>query len=534
MDALLIATGETEKLRPLTAQIPAPMLPVANRPVLALAVEALARQGFKRMAVSLFERGEQIEAYFANGARWGVQLDYLLQREGWGDAGALKWAASHVTTTTLLLPGDAIVDVDVTAVARFHQAHGGLVTAVLRPANDEDQLAVWLHPNGAISAEPLDGPRLTFSGAYLVEPGLLAHIPAQTRRSLAADTLPELLAAGVAVYGWQTHGYCNPLRTFADYQAAQAAYLDSAMAAGQADGGPRLAQLPQGGAALRYPTLDGNRMGQGVWVGKQNVIHPTVRVRPPVLLGDNCRIGREVELGPYAVIGSGVVIDDEATVQHSTALPRTYIGQLVNVSGRVVQGQTLIDAQTEESTAVTDAFLLGESSALAVGVDAGRLADMAAAALLLFWLWPLLLLLGIAAWVQNGHLFTNQEVVGARRGDAQPASFTLRRFAARADGRLARWGLHRLPELWHVLRGDLALVGVKPLTPDEAAQVTEEWQRQRYACPAGLTGLWAVQTAPSASLDEVLMADTYYAATRSWREDVKILGRWVWGVKRKA
>jgi lipopolysaccharide/colanic/teichoic acid biosynthesis glycosyltransferase len=80
-----------------------------------------------------------------------------------------------------------------------------------------------------------------------------------------------------------------------------------------------------------------------------------------------------------------------------------------------------------------------------------------------------------------------------------------------------------LGELWHVLKGDLGLVGVKPLSPAEAEDVTELWQQKRYDYHAGFTGLWYIQT--GAQGDEVLVADAYYAATRNWREDLRLLGQ---------
>lgn len=516
MQLLLIATGENTKLSPLTADMPGPMLPIANRPVMALAIEMLARQGVKETAVSLYQQGDQIERYFGSGARWGMQLHYLLQREGWGDAGAWKWAESRLTDTTLALPADAIVDVNIPAVAHFHHMHGGQLTAILRPATAADT-PVWLHPNGTLNLTSGPASPLAFTGAYVFQPDLLSQIPPRIPYTVAGDLIPALLQQGTAVYGYLLSGYDNPLCTFAQYQAAQQFYLDSALDTPPADAIP-----------LRYPSLDSHRMGQGIWVGKQAVIHPAVRLRPPVLIGDNCRIGREVELGPYAIIGSDVVIDDEATIQHSTILAGTYVGQLVHVANRVVHKGMLIDTHTAETMTVTDHFLLGESSATSVGVDVSRFVDVLAALVLLWWLWPLLLLVGLVSWGQYGRFWQAVPVVGARRHTQTPITFSLWHFAAPPHSWLTRLGLHRLPELWNLLLGDITLVGVKPLLPEEAAQVTETWQAQRYLCPAGLTGLWAVQTTPESSLDEVLMADTYYVATRTWREEVKILWHTLW------
>jgi lipopolysaccharide/colanic/teichoic acid biosynthesis glycosyltransferase len=105
-------------------------------------------------------------------------------------------------------------------------------------------------------------------------------------------------------------------------------------------------------------------------------------------------------------------------------------------------------------------------------------------------------------------------------------------FATRRQGRLTalgrwleRWELCRLPELWSVLKGELALVGVKPLSAEEASGLTENWQQTRQGYREGFTGLWYVQTGRGDELDDVLIADAYYAATRNWQQDMTLLLR---------
>jgi lipopolysaccharide/colanic/teichoic acid biosynthesis glycosyltransferase len=85
--------------------------------------------------------------------------------------------------------------------------------------------------------------------------------------------------------------------------------------------------------------------------------------------------------------------------------------------------------------------------------------------------------------------------------------------------------LQRLPELLNVLRGEMGLIGVKPLTPEETEQLTEEWHQRRHEAPAGFTGLWYLQTDATSELDTVIVTDVYYTATRSWRSDIVLLLR---------
>jgi lipopolysaccharide/colanic/teichoic acid biosynthesis glycosyltransferase len=271
-------------------------------------------------------------------------------------------------------------------------------------------------------------------------------------------------------------------------------------------------------------------------VGRNHVIHPSVRLAPPVYIGDNCQIGSDVELGPDVVIGKNVVIDDEATISQSTILDQSYVGQLVNIENRIVHKNVMIDVNTAERTEVVDEFLLGEAHPALIDASLQRIGDAAAALLLLLLALPLLLLIGLFTLLTTGRLFERGTYLGTlpgTMGDGRSPhleSYTLLRFCTRRSGKptalgrwLEKWDLHRLPELSNVLAGKISLVGVKPLLPEEVAEIKETWQHQRHTYQAGFTGLWYVQNGRDSQLDETLIADTYYVATRTWREDLKIL-----------
>src|SRR5690349_13059909 len=131
MQVLLLATDEQPKLPHLSAHIPGPMLPVANRPVITVPIEILARAGVKNILVSLCNRGSTIASYVGDGRRWGVKVEYIIQRQGWGTAGAIKWAGRLLNETVLVLPSDAIVDLDIDAALAAHRDTQSLATAVV-------------------------------------------------------------------------------------------------------------------------------------------------------------------------------------------------------------------------------------------------------------------------------------------------------------------------------------------------------------------------------------------------------------------
>lgn len=539
MHVILLASDEEKKLQPLTDTLPAAMLPIANRPVMAHTVELLARAGLKHILVSLYQKAGTIMSYFSSGSRWGTQIEYMIQPEDWGSAGALKWAEPRLNETFLVLPAAALLDLDIAAALEYHRTRQSMATLILHPARAASAPAlVQVDADGRISLPgSLDnGSLLTHTGAYIFEPQVLSQIPVRTAYDCFSQLIPALLTAGVAVNGYVMPGYYNKLDTLQAYQDAQSVVLTSAAYARQ----PDAAALPNG-TLLRYPSIEGRQIAPGIWAGRNHFIHPSARLIPPLCIGNNCRIGRNVEIGPATVLGEHVVIDDEATVHTSTILEQTYVGRLVDLTNRIVNQTTIIDPETGVSVEVVDAFLL--TTAVPAGSRGARFQrslDLIGALLLLCVNLPLLLLISLLVYVASGGQVVRRfRCTGRRPGSVKTnqgtalQTFELLAFqTARKDGTtsrvgrwLMRWELDRLPELFNVLRGDLALVGVKPLRLEETAQIQEEWYQKRYECPSGLTGLWYIQTDPGCDLEEILLADTYFAATRTRRTEIMLFLR---------
>jgi NDP-sugar pyrophosphorylase family protein len=535
MHVLLLATNEHPKLRPLTDSLAASMVPIVNRPVMALAIETLARAGYKDLFVSLYQSGGSIASYFGEGRRWGVQIEYLTQREALGSAGAVRWASDLLKETVLVLPAEMILDLDVEQALADHRAQGAKVTLIVKARSQPVTHPVALNASGRVSGlgeHALAGDCFEFTGAFLCEPDILDTIAARINYDTYTQWLPLLLQAGVAVAAHQTGGYWNPLSSFQEYQEAQRVYLYSAYA-------PETPELQMAGdlPRVRFPSIEGQQIAPGIWVGPNHMIHPSARLAPPLCIGEGCSIGRDAELGPDVVLGSNVVIEDEATVQSSTILRKTYVGQLVNINRRVINQTLMIDTQTSESIQVVDAFLLAPVTRAAISTGwLERARTFILAFILLVAALPLMLVAYILSVLASGSfVLARAQRVGRRaadlRGVGEAQTFGLLAFQTRRkDGTqtslgrwLHRWQLDRLPELWNVLQGDLALVGVKPLTQPEAAYLHEAWHFKRYDSPAGLTGLWYVQSPQDDNFDSTLIADAYYAATHTWRYDVQLL-----------
>jgi NDP-sugar pyrophosphorylase family protein len=525
--AFLFATGEHDNLHPLSAQIPSPMLPVANRPVMTYALELLIRHQVKEIAVSLWRGADHIEAYLETGRRWNVNFHYLLQRRAYGNAGAMKRAQGLLQESFLLLPGDALVDVDLSELWAFHRAHGGIATAVMAPRLSGSQHAgsVRLDARNRIQLDATAGDDpaagLSFTQAFIFEPDVLEFIPKLTAFDCATDLMGRLVGQGETVYGYPMQGYWNPLDSFARYQAAQQDYLHSLM-----DSSEVMAHGPR----LRHPYVEAAGNGRGIWQGYGAMVHPSAQINGPVYIGAGCQVGRDVTLGPHVVLGPNSIVDEGATVAESTILPDTYIGKWVKVEHKLVRASTLIDIRSAVSVEVEDRILLGNAGTQTANFLLHGLMERAVAVALLMLMLPYLvgvalltrLLDGASAFVRTARIGRTLRAAHADHS-MKPTTILLYRLRTRHDdGRptrlgpwLEKWGLYRLPELFNVCRGDLALVGVKPLTEEEAALLSEAWHYRRFDCPAGFTGRWYTEVDGDTQIEELLVADAFQAAMRS-------------------
>ena len=509
MKAMILAAGvdmPNSHLSPLTLFMPKPMAPLANKPVMEYTVELLAHHGIKEIFASLHTLPHHIESHFGDGRRWGVRITYSLERQVLGTAGAVRRMASHFDDTFLVLRGDMLTDLDLEAALAFHRERGAQATIVLQPADSAGAVPM----DGAGRILDLPGPGPVGAGVYILEPSILDHIPPGETYDLE-QLFPQLAAVGAPLYGYRADHYWNDLANFGAYRQAHNAILR-----GQ----------------VRNALIPGRQVAEGVWLGHNVTIHPRAQLVPPVIVGDNSQVRADAIIGPETVLGCNVIVAEGATAAGSAILDNTYIGRLINVQVSVVNRNCLVNIPTETSVFITDRFLLGEVGQEALARELRRAVEWASTLMLLLLSAPLWLLAALLAWWGGSGPLLEKKPCATADPNAvglEPRWRTIHLNSFRANpstwaGRLLQQlGLVKLPGLLHVLRGEMSLVGVGPLTPKQAEGLTEDWQRQRFLHPAGLTGLWYINKNGKLPLEEQLIVDSYYAVTRTWREDLRIL-----------
>ena len=289
MQTILLETSDNKSVPQLTNRIPAPILPIANRPTIAWVLDLLGRYACRDVAIHTYLMRGHIESYVRGGNRWGISTSYKHQESKLGTAGSVKLANGWMKETTLVMPASSLLDVDLPSVINLHRQNNNNITLIgasMRHHQDQPILPLLMDEMGQLQGVGAGKSGVSFTGACLIEPAILEFIPEGRVYGLYDDLLPALLEAEVKVGVYQEKGYWNPLLCLSDYLEAQ----DVVCHSGYDDPNYQ-------GQKIRHPYIRGKQVSAGIYVGQNHVIHPSVKIKPPVCIGVNCRIGRNVELG---------------------------------------------------------------------------------------------------------------------------------------------------------------------------------------------------------------------------------------------
>jgi NDP-sugar pyrophosphorylase family protein/lipopolysaccharide/colanic/teichoic acid biosynthesis glycosyltransferase len=528
VQAVIIATGELNTLMPIGAALPSPLIPLVNRPVMEYVIESLARQKIQKILVCLYRHPALIEEYFGSGSRWGVALEYTLQSSPAGSAGSLLRIQTLLEDSFLVVPGDVLNDIDYQALIEHHHAFGEAATIAVGGCSPDSSQPVHISSTGEITGFEQSLQAHYCSGVFCLNKSLLAFIPPGEHSDMYHDLLPRLVEACVPVQAFQQNSYWNPIHNFRQFQAAQQAVLSSWLDE------PGKHENPD---RVNMSFLKAVEVQAGVWAGHNSAIHPTARLAPPVYIGHHCRIGSGVELGPNVVLGRAVYVSDDATIQDSTIFDHTFIGRLMNIKQRLVSKNLLIDSETGEAVVVTDPLLLGEVNTSLIVTGVQRAFDVLLSVLALAFLLPVLLSIALVLKIASGRAF-QVSLCAARTKEqsdllAHPSPQVFSRVQFNTLGKdgesasfgpwLERWELHRLPELLNVVRGEMRLVGTMPMTVGQAIKIYEDWHTIRPEHRPGFTGLWYVKGFDEQGLDHIVIADAFYLASQTTKQDLHLL-----------
>ncbi len=223
MRVVILAGGKGVRLAPLTEVIPKPLVPLGGRPVMEIVIRQLKAQGFRRITLAVGYLSELIRAYFQDGHRWGVEIDYSYEAEPLGTAGPLALIAG-LTETFLVINADVLSNIDYHQLVRYHRRQGGIATisAFERPLKID--LGVIVKDGGGRIRDYIEKPTrryLVSMGIYVFEPESLDFIRGQGYLDFP-DLVKLFLKAGQPVNYYLFPGYWLDIGRHEDYAQAAA------------------------------------------------------------------------------------------------------------------------------------------------------------------------------------------------------------------------------------------------------------------------------------------------------------------------
>lgn len=471
MRALIFADRLGVELAPLTAMVSVPLLPVVGKELLIYTIEELVGAGIVDLVMVVSAHGDQAGAStLGDGQRWGANIRYVLSRG--------EESPSTVWSRLNLLDGEAVL------ALRGDVLRSPITGAFLQQAQSRSDHCVC----AAVGSD-------TRGSLLLMRPGCPA--PGDLLDCLSWVG-PKPLPLGTVP--WVPEARLNCIE---DLPAFHRANLDL--------------------LAGRIPGLGvgGRRVALGLSAGRRASVSPKSLKQGVAYVGANSRVHPEAELIGEVVIGDDVVVDRAATIRDSVILPRTYVGEWLEVGNAIVASNHLIRVDTGALLRISEAFLLGELSGHGARALRSRW-DQVAGLLLLILSLPLWPLAGAAAALSGRAGLLGQRVLIGNRPiiptPVRPAGGFVALF-----WRTPILLLRHLPRLFAVIRGDLRLFGVSPLTPEETAGRDEDWQLVRDRAPVGLLGPTQLSLGDEAPLEERLLSDAFYTRDQGLASHLRLL-----------
>jgi mannose-1-phosphate guanylyltransferase len=346
MKALILGAGRGTRVQPITYTLPKPMMPVLNRPIMELLVEHLRLHGVRQILVNTSYLSGEIENYFRDGARFGVEIGYSFEgrmEHGHlvdapvGSAGAIRKIQDHsgfFDEPFFVLCGDAIIDLDLTRFAEFHHSRGAVASLAMLDVPRET-----VGSYGVVVAEP-DGRILGFqekpapeeaksttvnTGVYLFEASVTELIPSGVAYDIGGQLFPDLVRRGAPFYALNLPFRWLDIGKVTDYYEV----LRLAMA-----------------GSVPGVTVPGTEIRPGLRVG------PNVRIRPdactirgPVSIGASATIEDGVTLLGPCYIGPGAVVEAGAVVEESFVLEYTRVGSMTHLNRSIASGRFCVTGE---------------------------------------------------------------------------------------------------------------------------------------------------------------------------------------------
>jgi len=340
MKAIIMAGGFGTRLRPLTVNIPKPMVPIGNLPMMEHVVNLLKRNGFDDLIALLFFQAEEIQNYFKDGRKFGVKIDYLQPTEDYGTAGAVKFAESFIDETVLVISGDLLTDFNLNQAVEWHHQKKAEATILLtRVENPLPYGIVIVDDDGRIVRfleKPSWGEMFSDTintGIYILEPHAVRLIPPRTNFDFSQNLYPLMLSKRMGLYGIVAEGYWKDVGNLDEYSLAHVDLLAGNI---NLDFGSEAISIGEGRAYVGKNVHLGQNLkviGTAI-IGHNASIANGAEINNSVI-GSRARVGEKCEIN-NSIIWSDVAIGGESQLDRSIVCARSRIGENVVLLDNVI------------------------------------------------------------------------------------------------------------------------------------------------------------------------------------------------------
>jgi len=344
MKAMILAAGKGTRVRPITHTTPKPMIPILQKPVMEFLLELLREHGFTEVMVNVSHLAEEIENYFRDGQRFGVEIAYSFEGriedgqligDAIGSAGGLKKIQTFqpfFDDTFVVLCGDALIDLDLSEAVRRHKAKGAMASLITKRVpkeqvssygvvvTDEDGRVRSFQEKPAVDEAASD---MINTGIYIFEPEVLDYIPAGVPFDIGSDLFPRLVADGAPFYALPMEFEWVDIGKVPDYWQAIRSVLQ---------GQVRQVQIP------------GKEVRPGIFTGLNvSANWDKINVQGPIYVGGMTKIEDGATIIGPAMIGPSCHICEGATIDNSIIFDYSRIGPGVRLVEKLVYGRYCVD-----------------------------------------------------------------------------------------------------------------------------------------------------------------------------------------------
>ncbi|MFD3447725.1 sugar phosphate nucleotidyltransferase [Microbacteriaceae bacterium 4G12] len=349
MKGVILAGGKGQRLRPLTCNLPKPMLPLLNKPVMEYSLELLKKHGIIEIAITVQYMSAAIRDYFGDGSKWGVKLSYFEDSPPLGTAGSIKQAEAFLDEPFVVISGDALTDINLSRAIDFHFSKDRLVTILLKEVSYPLDFGIAVTNDAGRIIRYIEKPRwneivsnTVNSGIYVMNPTIFSHIEPHTFCDFSHDVFPFLLERKEELYGYKVEDYWLDIGDFSQYRRAHFDLLTKKVNV----------NLPP---TEILPTV---WMEEGVNIEKGTNIHG------PVFIGEGATIQTGAVIEPYSIIGKRSVISRNVHIGKTIVWNDVYIGRQCELKGTTIASGTMVEDGVTlfEKSIIADHCKLGKNT----------------------------------------------------------------------------------------------------------------------------------------------------------------------------